>query len=70
MLATYFRGRTTFGELMNMPLDYINTLYQIADERNKAELKKRDEAKAKGQDPGISESQAIALEDEMEAAFT
>ena len=70
MLATYYRGRTTFGELMNMPLDYINTLYKIAEERTKAEHKKREEDEANGIKPGISESQAIALEDEMEAALT
>ena len=70
MLATYYRGRTTFGELMNMPLDYINTLYKIAEERTKAEQKKREEQEAKGETPGLSESQAMMLEDEMEAALT
>ncbi len=70
MLGTYYRGRTTFGELMNMPLDYINTLYRIAEERTKAEQKKREEEEAQGKEPSMTSSQAIALEDEMEAAFT
>ncbi len=70
MLATYYRGRTTFGELMNMPLDYINALYKIAEERTKAEQKKREEQEARGETPGISETQAMMLEDEMEAALT
>ena len=30
MLCTYYRGRTTFTEMMNMPLSYINSLYDIA----------------------------------------
>ena len=69
-MAAYYRGRTTFGELMNMPLDYLNTLYKIAEERTKAEQKQRAEQEAKGEEPSISPSQAMALEDEMEAAFT
>ena len=70
MLGTYYRGRTTFGELMNMPLDYINTLYKIADERTKAEQKKREEEFAQGKEPGMSNTEAMMLEDEMEAALT
>ena len=30
MLCTYYRGRTTFTEMMNTPLSYINSLYSIA----------------------------------------
>ena len=52
MLATYYRGRTTFGELMNMPLDQINTLYKIAEERTKAEQKKREEDAKKLKESG------------------
>ena len=69
MLCTYYRGRTTFMEMMNMPLDYINALYNIAIERQKEDQRRREEAKAKGEDPGLSEAEAIALEDEMEGAF-
>ena len=48
MLCTYYRGRTTFMEMMNMPLDYINALYNIAIERQKEDQRRREEAKAKG----------------------
>jgi hypothetical protein len=57
-------------EMMNMPLDYINALYNIAIERQKEDMKRREEAKEKGEEPGLSETEAIALEDEMEGAFT
>lgn len=70
MLCTYYRGRTSFMEMMNMPLDYINALYNIAIERQKEDMKRREEAKEKGEEPGLSEAEAIALEDEMEGAFT
>ncbi len=70
MLCTYYRGRTSFMEMMNMPLDYINALYNIAIERQKEDMKRREEAKEKGEEPELSEAEAIALEDEMEGAFT
>ncbi len=70
MLTTYYRGRTTFMELMNMPLDYIATFYNIAIERQKAEQKKREQEEAEGKNPSMGEAEALALEDEMEAAFT
>jgi hypothetical protein len=57
MLATYYRGRTTFTELMNLPLSYINTLYRIAEEREKTKA-------------GQEQHAAEQLEDEMEAALT
>ena len=53
-----------------MPLDYINTLYKIADERNKAELEKKEQEIAEGKQPEISNSEAMVLEDELEAALT
>ncbi len=53
-----------------MPLDYINALYNIAIERQKEDMKRREEAKEKGEEPELSEAEAIALEDEMEGAFT
>ena len=56
-IATYYRGRTTFTELMNMPLSYIDTLYRIAEERIKTE-------------EGKKQLEAEAIEDEMEAAMT
>lgn len=55
-MATYYRGRTTFMELMNMPLSYIDTLYRIAEERIKTE-------------EGKKQLEAEAIEDEMEAAL-
>ena len=56
MLCTYYRGRTTFMEMMNMPLSYINTLYKIAEEQSKTK-------------EGQEQKQAEVLEDEMEAAL-
>ena len=29
-ICSYFKGRTTFVEMMNMPLSYINFLYKLA----------------------------------------
>lgn len=57
MIATYYRGRTSFFELMNMPLSYINILYKIAEERINTK-------------EGQEQHEAEILEDEMEAAFT
>ena len=54
---------------MSMPLDYINTLYKIADERNKAELAKRNKEIAEGKQPSLSDNDAMVLEDELEEAF-
>ena len=69
MLATYFRGRTSFMEMMNMPLDYINTFYLIAIERQKAEQAEKEKAEAEGKQPPMGQAEAIALEDELEEAF-
>ena len=69
MIATYYRGRTTFGELMNMPLSYINTLYTIAVERQREEQAQREKDEAEGKNPGLSPTQAMALEDELEAGL-
>lgn len=45
MLCTYYRGRTTFTEMMNMPLSYINSLYNIAiKQQADEELRKQKEA--------------------------
>lgn len=57
MLCTYYKGRTSFLEMINLPLSYINTLYNIAVEREKTK---------EGQD----QKNAEALEDELEEAFT
>lgn len=57
MLVSYYRGRTSFVEMMNLPLSYINTLYKIAEERNKDEEERQ-------------KHEAEILEDEMEAAIT
>jgi len=48
-----------------MPLDYINTLYMMAIDRQKAEQKEREEAEAKGEQPKMGEAEALALEDEL-----
>ena len=69
MLCTYYRGRTSFLEMMNMPLDYIATFYNIAIERQKAEQKKREEELKEGKEPSMGEAEALALEQEMEEVF-
>jgi len=51
-----FRGRTSFVELMNMPLSYLNSLWVIAEQRAKSE-------------EGKNQMAAEAIEDEMEAAM-
>lgn len=51
---------------MNMPLDYINTLYAIAETRLKEEEKQKEREKAEGKTPSMSTSEALALEDELE----
>ena len=57
MLCTYYKGRTSFMEMMNMPLSYINALYKIAiDRQADDELRKQKEAED--------------LEDEVEDAIT
>lgn len=53
-----------------MPLEYINSLYKIADERNKAEQAKKEQEIAEGKQPNLSETEAMVLEDELEEAFT
>lgn len=70
MLCTYYRGRTSFTEMMYMPLDYINALYKIAIERQKEEQKRREEAEKNGEDAPMGEAEAIALEDELEGVIT
>jgi hypothetical protein len=55
---------------MNMPLDYISTLYMLAVERQKAEQKERERAIAEGKEPQMGQAEAIALEDELEATLT
>jgi hypothetical protein len=56
-IATYYKGRTSFLELMNMPLSYIDSLYRIAEARLKTE-------------EGRKQLEAEAIEDEMEAALS
>ena len=70
MLCAYYRGRVSFTEMMYMPLDYINALYKIAEERQKAELKKQKEEAAKGNKNYIPDSAAEQLQDDMEDALT
>ena len=51
---------------MNMPLSYINSLYKIAADREKAERKKKAEDEAKGNTPGLSQREAEEFEDQLE----
>lgn len=55
MLATFYRGRTTFTELMNLPLSYINALYQIAERKMKDE-EERKQHEAEQMEDGIEEA--------------
>lgn len=55
-MATFYRGRTSFLDLMNMPLSYLDALYRIAEERIKSE-------------EGKKQVEGEALEDELEAAL-
>lgn len=46
-IATYYRGRISFKELIEMPMDYIHTLrYLIDRHRNDENEKKLKEAEA------------------------
>lgn len=69
MLCAYYRGRTTFVELMNMPLSYINALYDIAHKRQQAEQEEKERKEAEGQEATLTPTEAMMLEDEMEAAL-
>ena len=57
MLCTYYRGRTTFTEMMNMPLSYINSLYSIAI-KQQADKEQR------------QQKEAGVVEDELEETLT
>ena len=57
MIASYFRGRTSIGELLNMPVSVSHILYNLAIERNEKD-------KENGEDAGMREV-AEQLEDEM-----
>ena len=57
MLCTYYRGRTTFTEMMNMPLSYINSLYSIAI-KQQADKEQR------------QQKEAEVVEDELEETLT
>lgn len=54
MIVSYYRGKTTFGELMKMHLTDINYLYKIAERQVKTK-------------EGQEKHQAEQLEDELEA---
>ena len=57
MLTSYYKGKISFVELMNMPLSTISSLYKIALDRQK--LAETDENEKKRQE-------AEAIEDELE----
>jgi hypothetical protein len=55
MIATFYRGRTSFSELMNLPLSYINALYQIAEQKVKDE-EARKQLEAEQMEDGLEEA--------------
>ena len=55
MLATFYRGRTSFTELMNLPLSYINALYRIAEQKMKDE-EARKQLEAEQMEDGLEEA--------------
>ena len=55
MLATFYRGRTSFTELMNLPLSYINALYRIAEQKMKDE-EARKQFEAEQMEDGLEEA--------------
>ena len=57
MLCTYYRGRTSFTEMMNMPLSYINSLYDIAIKQQADEERRK-------------QKEAEVVEDEFEDSLT
>ena len=57
MLCTYYKGRTSCLEMMNMPLSYINALYKIAVDRQ-------------ADDEQRKLKEAEVLQDEVEDAIT
>ena len=52
--------------MMNLPLNYINILYKIAEDREKAERKRREEEEAQGKTPAMSRREAEELQDQLE----
>lgn len=55
MLATFYRGRTSFTELMELPLSYINALYRIAEQKMKDE-EARKQLEAEQMEDGLEEA--------------
>lgn len=58
MIASYFRGRTSITELLNMPVSFSHTLYNIAIKRNE------EDSKSGNNEAGMRQM-AEQLEDEM-----
>jgi hypothetical protein len=56
MLCTYYRGRSSFLDMMHLPLSYINQLYLIAEQREKTK-------------EGQERREGEVLEDELEEAM-
>lgn len=52
-IATYYRGRITFKELIEMPMDYIHTFRYLIDRHRNDEKE-------------LKEKEAEALEDNLE----
>lgn len=52
--------------MMNLPLSYINTLYKIAEEREKTERERKEKEKRQGKTPEISQREAEEFEDQLE----
>ena len=49
-----------------MPLGYISSLYKIAEEREEAERKRREQEAAQGKTPEISRREAEEFQDQLE----
>jgi hypothetical protein len=54
LISSFFRGRLTISELMDMSLSKINCLYRIAEQKSKSEA-------------GKKQMSSEVIEDEMEA---
>ena len=52
--------------MMNLPLDTINILYKIAEDREAERQRQEEEAKKKGEQPGIGQRDMELLQDELE----
>ena len=66
MLSSHYKGRTTIGELMQMSLSDINTLYDIALKRQKAKEEEEKAKKANGEQTSLDPEAFEEMIEEME----